>query len=397
MPPENRENAALLRKIDGMQAQIDELTAQLAMKTRQLDDIRRIIDTPGLRCGAGDDQSPVGLAIDSGWKGIATPRYSAQSLDGIQERPSMASNANLEPLGRRQSIKWEADDEDSIWLFPKDNFDDGNNDDDKNGHGEYPTSKKGQDSGWLVYDSATLDTACGTLDQSELPTMPSSVNQITGASPLPSSSDKVIAWRGENDESTGWDDLNQDKMSGYSPVELTLYFKSGNHLKQASDMQRVLVWKPVPQAVLFYYLITTVLRPLEHTQAATVCGLWRDEFKTTPLGIPTVLDAEGHGWTEWSDMAELWKSACDWLSQIAQDVIRFGKAYVINMSSKSGWSSMDANLCANAHKLPADNDHAYSKVFGLLQTELVDLIKISPILLSSIWVTSQIDILIDAL
>ncbi|KAJ2379093.1 hypothetical protein IW150_000392 [Coemansia sp. RSA 2607] len=605
MPPESGENTALLRKIEAMQAQINQLTEQLAMKTQQLDDIRRIIDIPGSRCEVGasradDDRSPAGLVIDDDWKGIVTPKDSVWSPDDTQNQSSSkATNSNLEPLGRRISAKWEADEEDSICLFPKDNFDDDDDDNDgnsDNGYGGYtdkarrrqsspmsprsarsaysskgrrrnsksrspdrrgsrgydrspnrrhselyfwedrrgssyrstqnhrigtPASKKGHNSKWQVYDSTSLDNACGVLDQSEQPTMPSSVNQITGARPLPSSSDKVIAWRSDNAGSRVWDDQDEDKKSENSPAisnhsltshrladasdedgalydpaddssddsdgalvslrskptaavrqvsipqcnditgkpvaggtlmslwsicawaslngledtyrliyrnrlctdssrgklktvikglpriekrkvrfngqELILYFKSGNHLKQTADMQRVHVWKPVPQAVLFYYLVTTVLQPLDHNQANTICSLWKDEFKISPVGIATVLDAMGHGWTEWSDMADLWKAACDWLSQLAVDVIKFGKAYVVSLTDKSGWSSIDANLCANAHKLPVDNDLTYSMVFGLLQTEVIDILKISPILLSSMWVSSQIDILIDAL
>ncbi|KAJ2779656.1 hypothetical protein GGI15_003802 [Coemansia interrupta] len=627
MPSGSSGDPALLRKIDDMQAQINELNEQLATKTRQLDDIRRIINTPALRCGGDDDQPSVGLAIDSSWKGIATPGDSARSPDNIQEQPSKASNANLEPLGRRKTADFVAeDDEDSVWLFANDNFDDGNDNErgsysgnsrrrrsspvpprssrsaqlsrfehrdsrsrsppgcgnrgkerspnrrhtlnhsredrkasdyrpahksDRYGKrgesrgrspdrrkslcdtGRYfskpgnqrtggPASRKGHCDGWVTHNSASLDAACGMQDQSELPMMPSSCNQFMNARPLPSSSDKVNAWRDGNTESRGWGDLSQNERSGHSPAvsnhsltghhrledaadeegalcdpaddssddsdggllalrskpaaatrsasipqfkdvsgksvastnllplwgvcawaslsgledayrisyrtrlctdssrckiklivkalprvqkrkvtsngqELTLYFKSGNHLKQTANMQRVHVWKPVPQAVLFYYLVTTVLQPLDQVQAATVCSLWRDEFKVSPLGIATVLDANGHGWTEWADMAELWKAACDWLSMLAKDVVKHGKAYVTKPTDKTGWDSIDYNLCANARKLPVDKTCSYSKVFGLQNTEVIDLIKISPILLSSTWANSQIEVLIDAL
>ncbi|KAJ2855972.1 hypothetical protein J3B02_001871 [Coemansia erecta] len=127
-----------------------------------------------------------------------------------------------------------------------------------------------------------------------------------------------------------------------------LIFKSGSHLKRLSNNQQIFVWSPVPEPVLFFYLVTTVLQPLGIHQGDTIVKLWKDEFGGTPVGLTTVKDPLGAGWTKWEDIRTLWNAAINWLCSLAYQVTNLGKPYLIK--KLTNWDGKVSNICANAQQ-----------------------------------------------
>ncbi|KAJ2603498.1 hypothetical protein H4R99_002356 [Coemansia sp. RSA 1722] len=171
-----------------------------------------------------------------------------------------------------------------------------------------------------------------------------------------------------------------------------LIFKSNAHLKRLSNNQRVFVWLPVPEPVLFFYLVTTVLQPLSIHQGDTIVKLWKDEFGGSPVGLATVKDQYGAGWKKWEEASALWKAAIDWLCNLAYQVTNLGKPYLIK--KLTNWDGKVSNICANAqwkNSLHSCGDADSALVFGLTRDELVSLLSLTPILLSNILSREEID------
>ncbi|KAJ2313032.1 hypothetical protein H4S01_003781 [Coemansia sp. RSA 2610] len=149
-----------------------------------------------------------------------------------------------------------------------------------------------------------------------------------------------------------------------------LLFRRNAHLKSARASQRLFVSDDVPAPVLFYFLATTVLRPLAPSQAAVVARLWADGFGRSPLGLRTRAAPGQRAAQHWTAIDALWQAALDWLCAVARGTASYGRKYMAD--KLAGWDDRPA----------ADADAGL--VFGLKRDELLGLLDVAPLLLQDL-------------
>ncbi|KAJ2815955.1 hypothetical protein FBU31_006749, partial [Coemansia sp. 'formosensis'] len=147
-------------------------------------------------------------------------------------------------------------------------------------------------------------------------------------------------------------DLSErSSMDGLS--RRTLIFRDKCHLKQPRAYQRLFVMSPVCEPVLFYYLVTTIMQPLDEAQAKTIACLWMDEFRKGPTQAITAMQARGGATTKWESDEVVWKAAIDWLGQLAKVAMNHGKGYLTGKTTN--WDTVGL-LLSRRDSQAASND-----------------------------------------
>ncbi|PIA18683.1 hypothetical protein COEREDRAFT_6391 [Coemansia reversa NRRL 1564] len=185
------------------------------------------------------------------------------------------------------------------------------------------------------------------------------------------------------------------------PCELggeVLLFRKGNHLGSARRSDRLFVDRLVPEPLLFFFLVTTVLRPLDYAQGPDIQSLWFGHFERSPLHLRTIVNYdEWTGQVRWTEIAPLWKTAVDWLRRLADAVVELGAVHVGYRIMD--WSYERASRRAKAAPAQPTNpqpdsatpDDLDALVFGLHRDELAALLSVTPLLLAGIMSSSDID------
>ncbi|KAJ2058462.1 hypothetical protein GGI17_005013 [Coemansia sp. S146] len=168
-----------------------------------------------------------------------------------------------------------------------------------------------------------------------------------------------------------------------------LIFRDKCHLKQPRAYQRLFVMSPACEAVLFFFLVTTILQPLDELQAKTVANLWVDEFGKGPTHAVTTMQARGSATTKWESDEVVWKSAIQWLGQLAKITMQHGKDYLTGKTTN--WDN--TGLSSRKDSQAASHDPERELVAGLLKDELVELLKATPTLLSKILPEDKLRVL----
>ncbi|KAJ2449299.1 hypothetical protein EV183_004964 [Coemansia sp. RSA 2336] len=150
-----------------------------------------------------------------------------------------------------------------------------------------------------------------------------------------------------------------------------LLFLQGSHLKSPRHFKRLFVRPNVPQSLLFFFLVTTVLRPLDLSQGPVVLKLWMDNFSRSPMQVPIAARPDGAAGKKWVDVNEMWQDAVSWLQSLARSAARYGRKYLV-----------DKVVAWDPDLPPSDADAGL--VSGLAREELLGLLAIAPILLRSI-------------
>ncbi|KAJ1959716.1 hypothetical protein GGI12_004190 [Dipsacomyces acuminosporus] len=130
-------------------------------------------------------------------------------------------------------------------------------------------------------------------------------------------------------------EISERNVLNEESVKCTLLLKANSHLKKPLEYQRVFVKSPVPEPVLFFFLVSTVLRPLDGKQGELVVRLWTDEFKKGPVGLTTVKRSDGYGQNKWLSSEALWNAALKWLRELGTVTGKLGRSYMLNKIS--GW------------------------------------------------------------
>ncbi|KAJ2611900.1 hypothetical protein H4S08_002937 [Coemansia sp. RSA 1365] len=185
------------------------------------------------------------------------------------------------------------------------------------------------------------------------------------------------------------------------PCELggeVLLFRKGNHLGSARRSDRLFVDRLVPEPLLFFFLVTTVLRPLDYTQGPDIQNLWSGHFERSPLHLRTIVnDNEWTGHVRWTEIGPLWKTAVDWLRHLADAVVEVGAVHVgyriMDWSYERASRRAKAASAQPANPQPdsAAPDDLDALVFGLHRDELAALLNVTPLLLAGILSTADID------
>ncbi|KAJ2875480.1 hypothetical protein GGH93_001560 [Coemansia aciculifera] len=168
-----------------------------------------------------------------------------------------------------------------------------------------------------------------------------------------------------------------------------LIFRDKCHLKQPRAYQRLFVMSPACEAVLFFFLVTTILQPLDEQQAKTVANLWVDEFGKGPTHAVTTVQARGSATTKWESDEVVWKSAIQWLGQLAKITMQHGKDYLTGKTTN--WDNV--GLSSRKDRQAAPHDPERELMAGLLKDELVELLKATPTLLSKILPEDKLRVL----
>ncbi|KAJ2675112.1 hypothetical protein IWW42_001258 [Coemansia sp. RSA 1085] len=150
-----------------------------------------------------------------------------------------------------------------------------------------------------------------------------------------------------------------------------LLFLQGSHLKSPRHFKRLFVRPNVPQSLLFFFLVTTVLRPLELDQGPVVMKLWKDNFSRSPMQVPVAAQSDGPAGEKWADINGMWQDAVSWLQSLARSAACYGRKYLA-----------DKVVAWGPDLLPSDADAGL--VSGLSREELLGLLRIAPILLRSV-------------
>ncbi|KAJ2799360.1 hypothetical protein H4R20_004474 [Coemansia guatemalensis] len=185
------------------------------------------------------------------------------------------------------------------------------------------------------------------------------------------------------------------------PCELrgeVMLFRKGNHLSSTRRSDRLFVDRLVPEPVLFFFLVTTVLRPLDYSQGPDILNLWSGHFKRTPLGRRIIVDENDWVGREGGDDIDiLWKSAIDWLRRLVDAVVELGAVQVGYriMDWSYERASLRAKAAATKPANPQPNSSAPDEVdllvFGLHRDELAALLSVTPLLLGGILPAADID------
>ncbi|KAJ1884533.1 hypothetical protein LPJ66_010566, partial [Kickxella alabastrina] len=123
--------------------------------------------------------------------------------------------------------------------------------------------------------------------------------------------------------------------------------------------------------------------------------LWVDEFQRSPVGLTTVKRSNGFGQIKWHTVDSLWKIAIEWLCELARGVSTHGKDYIV--SKLTNWGHEDRSMYSHNSGSLASGDPDCDMVYGLTQDELIQLLRITPILLSRVMTSKEIDALGDEL
>ncbi|KAJ2043081.1 hypothetical protein H4S04_006953 [Coemansia sp. S16] len=168
-----------------------------------------------------------------------------------------------------------------------------------------------------------------------------------------------------------------------------LIFRDKCHLKNPLFYQRLFLMSPVCEPVLFFFLVTTILQPLDKAQARTVANLWMDEFGKGLTHVVTTMQARGVATTKWESDEVVWKAAIEWLEQLAKLVMQHGKGYLTGKTSN--WDNM--GLPSRKESQAASHDPDRELIAGLSKDELTELLKATPTLLSTILPQNKVRIL----
>ncbi|KAJ2484682.1 hypothetical protein IWW47_005648, partial [Coemansia sp. RSA 2052] len=158
---------------------------------------------------------------------------------------------------------------------------------------------------------------------------------------------------------------------------------------QARAFQRLFAFTPVFEPVLFFYLVTTVLRPLELIQAKTIARLWTEEFgRGLTYAVTKKLDKGGNN-TKWESDEAVWSAAVDWLCRLARVTVEHGLDCLT--SKTTNWDNPGPQSRKGSQA--ARNDPESELVAGLRRDELTELLKAAPTLLSKIIPSNLIGLL----
>ncbi|KAJ1818430.1 hypothetical protein LPJ60_004333 [Coemansia sp. RSA 2675] len=169
----------------------------------------------------------------------------------------------------------------------------------------------------------------------------------------------------------------------------TLIFRDKSHLKQPRAFQRLFIISPACEPVLFFYLVTTILQPLDVKQAKTIADLWMDEFRKGPTHVITTMQARGGATTKWESDEVVWKAAIEWLGQLAKIVMQHGKDYLTGKTNN--WEYSGPLSRRDSHTAAYDPEKEL--VAGLQKDELTELLKATLVLLSKIIPESKLHVL----
>ncbi|KAJ2158185.1 hypothetical protein GGF46_003958 [Coemansia sp. RSA 552] len=172
-----------------------------------------------------------------------------------------------------------------------------------------------------------------------------------------------------------------------------LLFKDDGHLKGRGVYSRLFVDVRVPEPVLYFYLVTTVMRPLEYHQGDVVMQLWASIQDKSPLDVCAVRTASDRTGRRGTDINQLWYNAIHWLRDLVQRGLNLGFKRIIEKVDE--WSS-NPGLGVNSTR-DASNPEAKA-VLGLGRSELRGLFYVTPILLKTIlpegdllWLDQQLE------
>ncbi|KAJ2080512.1 hypothetical protein H4R24_003032 [Coemansia sp. RSA 988] len=184
------------------------------------------------------------------------------------------------------------------------------------------------------------------------------------------------------------------------PCELrgeVMLFRKGNHLGSARRSDRLFVDRLVPEPLLFFFLVTTVLRPLDYAQGPGIQTLWSGHFDRSPLHLRTIVnDDEWTGHVRWTEINSLWKAAIDWLRRLADAVVELGAVHVgyriedWSYERASRRAKAAVAKPANSKSESAAPDDLNALVFGLHRDELAALLSVTPLLLEGIMSSADI-------
>ncbi|KAJ2783374.1 hypothetical protein H4R18_001741 [Coemansia javaensis] len=188
---------------------------------------------------------------------------------------------------------------------------------------------------------------------------------------------------------------DMEGLSVWGTAKGPLLFRNGAHLENSRRFAQLFVDLLVPEPMLFFFVVTTVLRPLELEQSEAVVRLWESRYRRTPLGLRTVTPANHpRGEVRWIDMAGLWRAAVEWLCELGRVVMRFGCAHLrdrIAGWTYDGFGSLPAPEPAAAAAAAAEpTDPASALVFGLRREDLGVLLDASPVLLATLFSKREI-------
>ncbi|KAJ2716735.1 hypothetical protein H4R19_000475 [Coemansia spiralis] len=160
-------------------------------------------------------------------------------------------------------------------------------------------------------------------------------------------------------------------------------FRNGAHLANPRRFPTLFVDRLVPEPLLFFFVVTTVLRALRRDQGDTVAMLWERQYRRSPLGLRTVTLANQRGEVKWTEMGLLWAAAVEWLCSLGRETVRFGRAHLRDRIG--GWSYDAVVTSAPSTAPPGPVDPAAELVFGLRREDLNALLDVSPMLLRSLF------------
>ncbi|KAJ1665077.1 hypothetical protein EV178_003516 [Coemansia sp. RSA 1646] len=183
-----------------------------------------------------------------------------------------------------------------------------------------------------------------------------------------------------------------ERQSCNNYKQCMLLFMDGGHLKNAKAYQRVFVRPWIAEPALFFFLTTSVYWPLEYEQAEIIRKMWENEFHHTPVGLVTVKCSDRFEERKWFVMEMLWRSAVDWLKELAQAVINLGCKYMLNkLSSWDDTANISVYMNQNQRSSTMPRDPDADIVYGLSRDELLEVIKMALVLLQT--KISDVDIL----
>ncbi|KAJ1726111.1 hypothetical protein LPJ61_005414 [Coemansia biformis] len=177
-----------------------------------------------------------------------------------------------------------------------------------------------------------------------------------------------------------------------------LLFKNGAHLENPRRPGNLFVDRLVPEPLLFFFVVTTVLRAVQPGQGDAVAKLWEGRYKRAPLGLQTVTLANRRGETKWSEMGPLWDAAVAWMCKLGREAMNNGCGYLRDRISGWSYDGVGAGGQAGADEAPAARaDPTAELVFGLRREDLGALLEASPVLLSGMFTEHELVRLEDEL
>ncbi|KAJ2770964.1 hypothetical protein IWQ56_001967 [Coemansia nantahalensis] len=172
-------------------------------------------------------------------------------------------------------------------------------------------------------------------------------------------------------------------LSMWSAPGGPLLFRNGAHLANTRRSQVLFVCPLVPEPLLFFFVVTTVLRTLRPGQGDTVAMLWEGRFKKSPLGLCTATLSNQDGEIKWTEMGPLWSAALEWLCNLGRVTVRYGRAYLRDKIGGWSYDSFGNGAPSAAPSGPAEP--AAELVYGLRREDLNALLDVSPMLLGAMF------------